>query len=172
MNKPVDTQAQQHGAPGTGRRDREIKALSEDQLTAYLEGRGMELALVAELNHYPGPLHTLELAEPLQLTAAQKSETERLRAAVLDEARKLGRLIVDKEKELDELFAGGNIDDDGLRTTVREIARMKGELRIAHLRRHLEMKRILTPEQVDRYDELRGHTQGSAEHTARQHGKQ
>lgn len=169
---PLLAQAQQHRAPYAGRQERVIKALSADQVKAYLEGQGAELALAAELNHYPGPLHTLELAGPLQLTATQKAQTEKARAAVLGEVKKLGRLIVEKEKELDGLFAAGKIDEGGLRTVVREIARLQGELRIAHLRRHLELKRILTPEQVKRYDELRGYTQAGAEHEGREHGKQ
>lgn len=169
---PLLAQAQEHGSPYAGRQEREIKALSADKVQAYLEGRGIELALAAELNHYPGPLHALELAGPLKLTAAQKAQTEKVRAAILGEAKKLGRLIVEKEEELDGLFAGGTIDEGGLHTVVREIARLQGELRIAHLRRHLEMKRILTPEQVKRYDELRGYAQAGVRHEGRGHGKE
>ena len=73
---PLLVQAEQRRAPYAGRQEREIKALSADQVKAYLEGQGAELALAAELNHYPGPLHTLELTGPLQLTAAQKAQTE------------------------------------------------------------------------------------------------
>lgn len=164
-------EGQEHHAPYAGRQEREIKALSTDQVQAYLEGRGLELALAAELNHYPGPLHALELAAPLRLTAVQKEETEKARAAILGEAKKLGRLIVEKEKELDGLFAGGKIDDGGLRALVGEIARLQGELRVAHLRRHLEMKRILTPQQVERYDELRGYAKAGAGHEGPAHGK-
>ena len=168
---PLHAQAQEHRAPYSGRQEREMKALSADQVQAYLEGRGIELALAAELNHYPGPLHALELAAPLQLTAVQKEQTEKVRAAILGEAQKLGRLIVEKEKELDGLFASGTIDDGGLRTLVREIARLQGGLRVAHLQRHLEMKRILTPEQVKRHDELRGYAKAGAGHEGRAHGK-
>ena len=40
----------------------------------------MELAKAAELNGYPGPMHTLELAQPLELSAQQKQDTEALLA--------------------------------------------------------------------------------------------
>jgi Spy/CpxP family protein refolding chaperone len=169
---PLLAQAQEHRSPYAGRQAREIKALSADEVQSYLEGQGIQLALAAELNDYPGPLHTLELAGPLQLTTVQEAQTEKVRAAVLAEAKKLGKLIVEKEKELDGLFSSGNIDEVGLRTLVGEIARLQGELRIAHLRRHLEMKRILTPEQVKRYDELRGYGEAGAEHEGRAHGKE
>ena len=90
---PLLAQAQEQHSPYAGRQERGIKALSADEVQAYLEGRGMQLALAADLNKYPGPLHALELAGPLQLTAVQKAQTEEARAAILDEARKLGKLI-------------------------------------------------------------------------------
>src|SRR4029453_7689623 len=102
---PLLAQAQEHRSPYAGRQAREIKALSADEVQSYLEGQGIQLALAAELNDYPGPLHTLELAGPLQLTTVQEAQTEKVRAAVLAEAKKLGKLIVEKEKELDGLFS-------------------------------------------------------------------
>ena len=36
-------------------------------------GRGMGLALAAELNGYPGPSHVLELADKLKLSAEDKA---------------------------------------------------------------------------------------------------
>jgi hypothetical protein len=44
----------------TGLEHRTIKALSEQQVDDLQSGRGMGLALAAELNHYPGPVHVLE----------------------------------------------------------------------------------------------------------------
>ena len=55
-----------HGAaprPYAGMQDREIKALSAEERAALLEGQGMGLALAAELNGYPGPVHVLELGD-------------------------------------------------------------------------------------------------------------
>ena len=44
---------------------RSIKALSDQQIADLGAGRGMGLALAAELNGYPGPSHVLELADKL-----------------------------------------------------------------------------------------------------------
>ena len=52
---------------------REVKALSAEQMTALAAGRGMGSALAAELNGYPGPLHVLELADPLGLSEGQRA---------------------------------------------------------------------------------------------------
>jgi len=168
---PLHAQAQEHHSPYAGEQGREIKALSAEDIQSYLEGRGMGLARAAELNSYPGPLHVLELAEQLQLTTPQRSHTEKARAAMLGEAKELGRFIVQKEKELDKQFATGRIDEGRMRTLIGQIARLQGELRIAHLQAHLEMKRTLKPEQVKRYDELRGYNRPGEQHQGHRHGR-
>lgn len=51
--------------PYAGLEKRAVKALSDKQIADLQAGRGMGLALSAELNGYPGPVHVLELAERL-----------------------------------------------------------------------------------------------------------
>lgn len=161
---PLHALAQERHSPYAGERQREIKALSADEVNAYLAGQGMGLALAAELNGYPGPVHVLELAKQLYLTESQKAQTEKLRSAMLRKTTESGRLIVERERELDWSFASGEIDESRLRTLAGEIARLQGELRVAHLQTHLEMKRILTPEQIRIYSELRGYEHGKPDH--------
>ena len=59
---------------------RGVKALPEAQAADLLAGRGMGLALAAELNGYPGPMHVLENAEALGLGPEQRSRAEALEA--------------------------------------------------------------------------------------------
>ena len=59
--------------PYAGMQTRPIKALSEQQISDLDTGRGMGLALAAELNGYPGPSHVLELADKLELSAEQRA---------------------------------------------------------------------------------------------------
>src|SRR5437588_3273005 len=84
---PALAQAQQ---PYAGLEARSIKALSEQQIADLRAGRGMGLALAAELNGYPGPMHVLELAEPLGLSDQQRAKMQELFAAVKAEAVPLG----------------------------------------------------------------------------------
>ena len=56
--------AQSH-QPYAGLQSRPVKALSEQQIADLRAGRGMTMALPAELNGYPGPLHVIELADAL-----------------------------------------------------------------------------------------------------------
>jgi hypothetical protein len=47
-------------SPYAGLQTRPIKTLSEQQVADLKAGRGMGLALAAELNGYPGPAHVLD----------------------------------------------------------------------------------------------------------------
>ncbi len=150
-------------SPYMGMEGREIKALSADQVAAYLAGNGMGFALPAELNHYPGPKHVLELAAELELTDDQRAQTEKIFREMRDEAQRLGREIVDRERNLDRLFAEGEISGESLTSVVAEIADLKGELRVAHLRAHLEMVTILSDHQIAFYERHRGY-HGAPDH--------
>ena len=76
----------------------------------------------------------------------------------------LTKKIVEKERLLDHLFASQRIDEEKLRIITLEIGTLQGELRAVHLKAHLEMRQILTPHQIQRYDELRGYQRAGGEH--------
>ncbi|HKA35912.1 MAG TPA: Spy/CpxP family protein refolding chaperone [Thermoanaerobaculia bacterium] len=157
-----DPQAQhQHAghvmSPYAGKEGSEVKALSAEEMQAYRDGTGMGMAKPAELNHYPGPRHVLDLAADLKVTDSQKAELQAVFRRMHEDAVVLGGKIIEKEKALDSGFASGSIDEKTLRRLTSEIASLQAELRAAHLKAHLATKRILTAEQVARYDELRGY---------------
>jgi Spy/CpxP family protein refolding chaperone len=156
--------AQTPGRPYTGQETRAIKALSEDDVRAYLNGEGMGLAKAAEFNRYPGPKHVLELADALALTPDQRKKVAAVHARMRDAAVALGKQVVDAERTLDTAFARSAIDTAGLRAKVGHIAELQGALRVAHLAAHLETRAILTPAQVDRYVSLRGYGGGHEHH--------
>ncbi|MBI3571788.1 MAG: hypothetical protein HY082_11935 [Gammaproteobacteria bacterium] len=141
-----------------GQEQREIKALSPEEVKDYLAGKGMGLAKAAELNRYPGPAHVLELAEKLQLDAQQKILSEAIFKTMQTEAMCQGKALVEKERELDRLFAGGGITSEDLRVALETIGRLQAEVRWTHLQAHIEQRKILTPKQIAQYEELRGYT--------------
>jgi len=149
----------QHGhSPYASQERRAIKALSEEEMQALLSGQGMELAKAAELNHYPGPRHVLDLATPLQISEPQRAETQQIYDRMHQKAVRFGALLIDKERELDHLFATETVDAQTLQHLTKHIAQLQGDLRLAHLQAHVEMKRVLSREQIDTYDTLRGYT--------------
>jgi Spy/CpxP family protein refolding chaperone len=144
-------------SPYVGQETRGIKALSSDEVSGLLAGKGMGLAKSAELNGYPGPLHVLELARELKLSDEQKSRTDAVFAAMQANAKALGQALVDEERQLDTLFAGKTATDEAVAAALRRIGELQAQLRTAHLQAHLAQARILTAEQVERYNELRGY---------------
>src|ERR1700687_850342 len=62
--------------PYAGQQSRTIKALSDQEVADYVEGRGMGSSKAAELNHYPGPMHVIADSSRLGLTEKQKIEAQ------------------------------------------------------------------------------------------------
>ncbi len=142
--------------------ERPIKALSADDIAGLRAGRGMAMALPAELNRYPGPMHVLEHEAALGLSAAQKEELTGQMAGMRAEAIVLGESIIVREGELDALFASGAADAAGIDRLTAEIARLQGQLRAVHLRTHLATRATLDAAQRATYQTVRGYTAGGA----------
>jgi len=149
--------AHAQNTPYAGQHEREIKALSADEIKQYLAGAGMGYAKSAELNHYPGPGHALELADQLGLSAGQRAATKALANAHHAEARAIGAKLVESEQALEQLFRSGRVDEAALARAVQAAAQLQGEYRLSHLETHRRTRALLADEQVARYDALRGY---------------
>ncbi len=151
----------EHAAsPYAGQEASEIPSLTVEQFEGLRSGDGMGMAKPAELNHYPGPKHVLELADDLGLSQEQRQGIEEARAAMLSDAVRIGASIIEAERTLNQRFAHGHIDEATLEDLTARIATMYGELRYVHLRAHLTKQALLTTEQVAAYDRLRGYASG------------
>jgi Spy/CpxP family protein refolding chaperone len=159
----------QHASPYADLQSRPIKALSEQQISDLRAGRGMGFALAAELNGYPGPLHVIEFASKLELSAEQRRRMDALFAAMKAEATALGEALIGEEAALDRLFARREINTDALIAATSKIGATQAALRAAHLKYHLATVEVLSPVQVEKYAELRGYktTQPMPEHKHR-----
>ena len=135
----------------------EVPSLTTDEVTELREGQGMGLARPAELSHFPGPKHTLELAADLPLDRAQSRRIEEIRTEMTRSAVALGEQIIQAEGHLFELFQSGAPAIERVSTMVGHIAELRGALRTVHLRAHLQTRSVLTPEQLRAYDRLRGY---------------
>jgi len=152
-----------------GQETREIKAMSPDDVQAYLSGRGMGLAKAAELNGYPGPSHALALSAELNLSSEQVESTQVLFAIMEAKAIKLGQPLVEEERNLDKLFSTKAVDAESLEKSLARIGELQAKVRQAHLEAHLAQVRILTPEQVTRYMQLRGYASAQQEPSSSHH---
>lgn len=160
MSLPVA--AQQHRAvtntPYAGQQDRDIAALSADDIGDLRAGRGWGLALPAELNGVPGPTHLLELSEDLALSDDQINALADLRDAMRSEAINLGEALIEAERALNDAFASSVPDEQELERLVRVAGQARAAVRLAHLKAHLVTPQIVSAEQVGNYNRLRGYT--------------
>jgi hypothetical protein len=167
---PVVAQAT---SPYAGQERNDISSLAPQEVNALLAGHGMAFAKTAELNGYPGPLHVIELADPLALTPDQLDGTRKLMEAHRSRARTLGAELVAAERTLDRLFKQRNASAASVSAAAERIGVLQARLRAEHLNTHLAQTRLLNAEQIRRYAELRGYSPGSAQSgsTPRDHPK-
>lgn len=146
-----------HSSPYAEMQSRDIKALSEQQIDGLKNGRGMGMAMPAELNGYPGPLHVLELASQLQLSDEQVARTKQLHADMQAQAKAAGEDVIAAERELDALFLEKRATPENVSSAASKAALAQGKLRETHLRYHLVMMEVLSADQVATYNKLRGY---------------
>jgi Spy/CpxP family protein refolding chaperone len=123
----------------------------------------MGLARAAELNGYPGPMHVLELASELRLSASQETKTRELFARMRASAKELGAQLVAAEQALDAQFASRQVDPRSLVEALDRVASLQAKVRGVHLLAHLEQTGLLTSEQVALYAKLRGSSVGAGD---------
>ena len=152
-------------SPYQGEQLRAIKALSEGEINSLLNGQGMGFAKAAELNHYPGPKHVLDLTDDLNLTKDQTLETTIIFNRMKSEAVRLGKELVDGEMILNKLFEDNTITPEELDKQLSAIEKTRAQLRGVHLKAHLAQRNVLNQHQLHQYDKLRGYSDGRMDHS-------
>lgn len=133
-----------------------IPALSEEQAAAYLDGRSMWMASVAEQHAYPDPRQVLELAVQLELSRQQQQAVKNLVEQTRTEAIRLGKQLVAQEQRLNRVFAWGQATTENIKKTVTDIGVLQAKLRLVHLLAHVRTKQMLTKEQLKHYNKFLG----------------
>jgi hypothetical protein len=156
----IHPQTDSRVSPHAGAQDRAIRSLSEDDIVQLRQGAGWGLALAAELNGVPGPAHLLALKDEIPLRddqiAAIRTIFERMREAAIAE----GERLIGLEAELEAGFRDRTITETTLKRLLSRIAESRATLRHIHLSAHLETPRLLSAEQIARYNALRGYGGG------------
>lgn len=150
--------------PYAGMQDRPIKALPPQQIADLKAGRGMGLALAAELNGYPGPSHLLDLASQLGLSPDQQATIRTMIDAMKAEAIPIGEDLIGQEDALDRLFSSHTVTPEALQAATARIGETQARLREAHLKYHLSTVALLQPQQLQQYAALRGYASDPPEH--------
>jgi len=149
-----------HTSPYAGEEARQIKSLSPSDIKALRAGSGWGLAKAAELNGVPGPLHLLEMKDAISLTAEQIQSIETIFDDMNKQAVMLGEKLITQETELDALFKNGVPEPAVLEALVNEVGKTRSALRYAHLQAHLKTPELLTAQQLEKYNQVRGYASG------------
>jgi hypothetical protein len=144
-------------SPYAGQEARTVKALSADEVRGIAEGAGMGYAKAAELNRYPGPMHALDMATALDLSATQREAIASLLSRHKAEARAIGHRVLDLEGELDALFASRTATPAAVDAILARLGAEQGALRGSHLKAHLATTALLSDAQVEKYQSMRGY---------------
>jgi hypothetical protein len=113
------------------------RTLTYQQYLAYLKGEaGEDLARVAEMNHYPLPDKVLKWRNEIDLSPIQIKKITEASAYLRRRRLQIGGSIIDTEKMLDSMF------------------RYQGELRNAFLQACLSTQRLLSQQQLNKYESL------------------
>lgn len=155
----VYAQEHQHGATSAyaGEETREIKSLSDEEIADLRKGAGSGLAKAAELNGIPGPSHLLELKDEIRLDPQQTAAIQIISDHMRSDAVSEGKRLISYERALELEFKNGTITDDTLSKMIAKIEESRGRLRSIHLSAHLKTRLLLTVDQIDRYNSLRGY---------------
>ena len=156
-------------SPYSGQEIRDIKSLSDNDVQSLQNGTGEAfggIAKLAELNGYPGPRHVLDIAQELQLTDRQRLEIELIYQNMSNNAKSIRSAIIAIEQDMDEAFANKTITEENLIAMLDKSANFYGQLRFVHLSAHLDTTQIMTTEQIQIYNEMRGYEGSSIDNSS------
>ena len=140
--------------------DSEIRGLDQDTIEGYLTGKGLGQALPAELNGYPGPRHTIDMAEELELTEEQLAQVQALFDDMQSAVIPLGEKYLESVAELELTFREGTTTGEYLQSQLEKITGIEAQMRYAHLSTHLATIDILSHDQIMQYNMMRGYGDG------------
>lgn len=152
-----DTQ-HSHVSKYAGQEMRTIKGLSLDDIAELRRGGGWGLAKAAELNGVPGPAHLLEMKDEIPLDDTQVSAITKIYDQMKAQAIEQGERLIALERRLESHFQNRTVTDAILHSSLDAIAEVRKELRYIHLATHLKTPEILSEDQINKYNALRGYS--------------
>ena len=93
----------------------------------------------------------------IELSSDQEKRIEETYKEMNEQAVQIGEELIELERELNHRFANRTIDQKSLGVLLHKIATTYEALRFVHLSAHLETPKILSPPQIDKYNNLRGY---------------
>jgi hypothetical protein len=115
---------------------------------------GEDLARVAEMNGYPLPDKVLKYRAELDLSPIQIKKITEASAYLRRRRLQIGGSVIDTEKKLDSLFKYNKVQDGSLIFYTNRYGLYQGELKNALLQACLSTQKLLSQQQIAKYQSL------------------
>jgi hypothetical protein len=133
-----------------------VRTLSYEQYEAYLKGEAdNNMAMVAEINHFPLPDQVLKFKKELDLSPLQLKKVNAINDYMHRRRVQTGESIVRNERTLDSLFRYHKMDEGNLIFYTNRHGLYQGELKNAILFACLATQKELTPQQLAKFEALK-----------------
>jgi hypothetical protein len=133
-----------------------VRTLTYAQYQAYLNGEAIDnMALAAQINHYPLPDEVLKFKKELDLSPIQIKKITDINTYMHKRRLQTGGSIVKNERTLDSLFRYNKVDDGTLIFFANRYGLYEGELRNAILFACYSTEKELSPQQIKRFEALK-----------------
>jgi hypothetical protein len=131
------------------------RTLTYQQYQAYLKGEaGEDLARVAEMNHYPLPDKVLRWRIELDLSPIQIKKLTEASTYLHRRRLQIGGSVISTERMLDSMFRYNKVQDGDLIFFTNRYGLYQGELKNALLQACLSTEKLLSEQQMAKYDSL------------------
>ena len=132
-----------------------VRTLSYQQYNAYLKGEAAsDMAMVAELNHYPMPDKVLKMVNQLDLSPVQIKKITDINTLMHRRRLQIGGSIISNEKTLDSLLRTRKMTDGNLIFYTNRHGLYQGELKNAILQACLATEKLLSQQQIAKFEAL------------------
>jgi hypothetical protein len=132
-----------------------VKTLSDKRYNALLKGEDLyDMALPAELNHFPMPDKVIRFKKELGLSPNQVTKITAIAAELHRKRIEMGTFIINNEQTLDNLFRKQRLNNGDVIFYATRSGLYYGELRNAILQACLSTGDLLAPQQIKQLETL------------------
>lgn len=135
-----------------------VKTLSDKQYNALLKGEDLfDMALPAELNHYPMPDKVIKHRKELGLSPSQVTKITAIATELHRKRVEMGTFIINNEQTLDNIFRKQRLNNGDVIFYATRSGLYYGELRNVILQACLSTGDLLAPQQIKQLETLQNH---------------
>ena len=116
--------------------------------------RGRSGVRMAERNMFPAQI-LLKMKDKIQLTDAQVAKIEDLKRTFEEYRIRAGADIDIMELKLKDYLKGDKVKRSEVEKLIRKVSGLKTDMHVAHINHLLDLKELLTPEQITKIEEVK-----------------